>query len=98
MGFDSDISFNSINVDGEISTNDLIYILENGAASNGFIIDKRNTKEVFKRESTDFATDPTKLVVRDGKNTTLLRRCKVTLLLIWYYSLIFFPLAEVEFS
>ena len=48
----------------------LIYILENGAASNGFIIDKQNTQEVFKRESTDSATNLTKLVVRDGKDTT----------------------------
>ena len=48
----------------------LINILENGAASNGFIIDKQNTQEVFKRESTDSATNLTKLVVRDGKDTT----------------------------
>ena len=49
MRFDSDLSFNSINIDGQMSTNDLIYILENGAASDGFIIDKQNTQEVFKR-------------------------------------------------
>ena len=69
MRFDSDLSFNSINIDGQMSTNDLIYILENGAASDGFIIDKQNTQEVFKRESTDFATHLTKLV-GDGEDTT----------------------------
>ena len=68
MRFDSDLSFNSISVDNEMSTNDLIYILEYGAASNGFI--KQNTQEFFKRESTDFATDLSKLVVRDGEDTT----------------------------
>ena len=70
MRFDSDISFNSISVDGEMSTNELIYILENGATSNGLIIDKQSTQEVVKREPTDFATDLIKLVVRDGEDTT----------------------------
>ena len=67
MRFDSNLSFNSISVDGGMSTNDLIYILENGAASNEFIVDKQNTQEVFKHESTDFATDLTKLVVEMAK-------------------------------
>ena len=61
--FDSDQSFSPICVDGEISKNDLIYILANGAAFNGFIIDEENTK-VLKRELTDFATDLTKLVAK----------------------------------
>ena len=63
MGFDSDRSFNSIRVDGEMSTNGLMYILENGTASNEFIIDEENTK-VFKRELTDFAMDLAKLVAK----------------------------------
>ena len=37
-------------------SNDLIYILANGAASSGFIIDEEITK-VFKRELTDFAME-----------------------------------------
>ena len=53
MRFDSNPSFNSVSVDDEMLKNGLIYILENGAASNGFINDKQNTQEVFKRESTD---------------------------------------------
>ena len=68
-----DRSFNSISVDGEMSTNDSIYVLANGAASNGFTIDEENTKdayEIFKRELTDFATDLAKLVVRDGEGAT----------------------------
>ena len=64
MGFDGDRSFNSIRVDSEMSTNGLMYILENGTASNEFIIDEENTK-VFKRELT---MDLAKLVakVRQG--------------------------------
>ena len=68
-----DRSFNSISVDGDMSTNDSIYVLANGAASNGFTIDEEHTKdayEIFKRELTDFATDLAKLVVRDGEGAT----------------------------
>ena len=71
MRFDTDRSFNSISlVNSEMSTNDLIYILANRAAPNGFIIDEEKSKEVFKRELTDFATDLAKLVVRDGEGMT----------------------------
>ncbi|KDR70949.1 hypothetical protein GALMADRAFT_75778 [Galerina marginata CBS 339.88] len=68
-----DRSFNSISVDGDMSTNDSIYVLANGAASNGVIIDEETDKEayeVFKRELTDFAADLAKLVVRDGEGAT----------------------------
>ena len=81
MRFDSDRSLNSISVDGEMSTNDFIYILENGAASSGFIIDKENTQEFFKRESTNFATDLAKLV-RGGEDTTKFVRITVKATLI----------------
>ena len=55
--------------DGEISANGLIFILANGVASNGFMIDEENTK-VFKRGLTDFAMDLAKLVIKDGEGTT----------------------------
>ena len=70
MPFDTDRSFICISDDGEMSTNDLIYILANGAGPNGFIIDEEKSKEVLKRELTDFATDLAKWVVRDGEGTT----------------------------
>ena len=56
-----------------MSTNDSIYVLANGAASNGFTIDEETNKdayEVFKRELTDFATDLAKSVVKDGEGAT----------------------------
>ena len=46
----------------------LVYILANGVASNGFMIDEENTK-VFKRGLTDFAMDLAKLVIKDGEGT-----------------------------
>ncbi|KAF9260762.1 Arginine biosynthesis bifunctional protein ArgJ beta chain [Marasmius fiardii PR-910] len=74
-------SFNSISVDGEMSTNDTILVLANGAAAerDGVEgtevqeIDKETNPggyEVFRRELTEFAVDLAKLVVRDGEGAT----------------------------
>ncbi|KAJ3780624.1 arginine biosynthesis protein ArgJ, partial [Lentinula aff. detonsa] len=71
-------SFNSISVDGDMSTNDTILLLANGAAAekNGVMleeIDKETDKEafeVFKKELTDFTVDLAKLVIRDGQGAT----------------------------
>ena len=70
-----DRSFNSISVDGDMSTNDSIYVLANGAASEGkaVVIDEATDKEayeVFKTELTAFAQDLAQLVVRDGEGAT----------------------------
>ena len=46
----------------------VIYILANGAAFKGFIIDEENAK-VFKRELTNFATDLVKLVAKARQNS-----------------------------
>ncbi|RDB27893.1 Arginine biosynthesis bifunctional protein ArgJ, mitochondrial [Hypsizygus marmoreus] len=70
-----DRSFNSISVDGDMSTNDTIVVLANGAAapSGAKEIDEetdRDGYEVFKKELTEFAADLAKLVVRDGEGAT----------------------------
>lgn len=73
-----DRSFNSISVDGDMSTNDSVYVLANGAAlpsaggENG-VIDQETDREaydVFREELTLFAQDLAKLVVRDGEGAT----------------------------
>ncbi|KAJ6591747.1 hypothetical protein DFH09DRAFT_183119 [Mycena vulgaris] len=70
-------SFNSISVDGDMSTNDTILVLANGAAaSNGgkvVEIDEETDKqgyEIFKNELTKFAVELAQLVVRDGEGAT----------------------------
>ncbi|KAJ3895622.1 hypothetical protein GG344DRAFT_38530 [Lentinula edodes] len=71
-------SFNSISVDGDMSTNDTILLLANGAAAekDGVKLKEidegtdREAFEVFKRELTDFTIDLAKLVVRDGEGAT----------------------------
>ena len=77
-------SFNSISVDGDMSTNDTIIVLANGAAAAApsgsseeaaavVEIDEENDRasyEIFKEELTAFAVDLAKLVVRDGEGAT----------------------------
>ena len=70
-----DRSFNSISVDGDMSTNDTIIVMANGAASakdEPEIDEERDPEayEVFKQELTSFAADLAQLVVRDGEGAT----------------------------
>ncbi|KAF9244204.1 arginine biosynthesis ArgJ [Melanogaster broomeanus] len=71
-------SFNSISVDGDMSTNDTVIVMANGAgvdASTTKIteIDESTDSEsyiAFRDHLTSFATDLAKLVVRDGEGAT----------------------------
>jgi len=73
-----DRSFNSISVDGDMSTNDTILVLANGAAAGTSgapqeeIDEERDVVayETFRDELTAFAADLAKLVVRDGEGAT----------------------------
>ncbi|KAI1793426.1 arginine biosynthesis bifunctional protein ARG7 [Ganoderma leucocontextum] len=70
-----DRSFNSISVDGDMSTNDTIVVLANGAAAAAeeSEIDESTDPEeyeAFKQELTSFAEDLAQLVVRDGEGAT----------------------------
>lgn len=84
LNYAVDRSFNSITVDGDMSTNDTILCLANGAAgtlehdgresSTGMeeITEEGHPKEFqqFKEELREFAEDLAKLVVRDGEGAT----------------------------
>jgi glutamate N-acetyltransferase/amino-acid N-acetyltransferase len=71
-------SFNSISVDGEMSTNDTILVLANGAAAaskDGQVVEideetDARGYEIFKTELTQFAMELAQLVVRDGEGAT----------------------------
>ncbi|KAI9721571.1 MAG: hypothetical protein M1812_002333 [Candelaria pacifica] len=72
-------SFNSISVDGDMSTNDTLAILANGAAGGETITTPESKgfaelKEVL----TAFASDLAKLVVRDGEGATKFVTIRVT--------------------
>lgn len=87
-----DRSFNSISVDGDMSTNDTILLLANGAATSSADaeIDEERTPdafETFKRELTGFAAELAQLVVRDGEGATKFVTVSVevsSLLLEWF--------------
>ena len=71
-------SFNSISVDGDMSTNDTIIVLANGAShdantSNPTEIDESTDPQAyiaFRDHLTAFSIDLAKLVVRDGEGAT----------------------------
>ncbi|GBE86278.1 hypothetical protein BKA93DRAFT_824352 [Sparassis latifolia] len=69
-----DRSFNSISVDGDMSTNDTIIALANGAAAaDAHEIDEEHNRgeyEAFRDELTAFAAELAQLVVRDGEGAT----------------------------
>ena len=69
-----DRSFNSISVDGDMSTNDTVVVLANGAAQpEEKEIDKETDwegYEVFRNELTSFAQELAQLVVWDGEGAT----------------------------
>ncbi|GAA6010814.1 hypothetical protein JCM10207_005856 [Rhodosporidiobolus poonsookiae] len=64
-----DRSFNSISVDGDMSTNDTVVALANGASGIAEISEKGTPEEYvkFRDELTSFAAELAQLVVRDGE-------------------------------
>ena len=64
-------SFNSISVDGDMSTNDTVILLANGASGMQEISDTNSPEFTkFRDELTSFAADLAQLVVRDGEGAT----------------------------
>lgn len=69
----ADRSFNSISVDGDMSTNDTIVAIANGAAGGETIDNVASSAEAFgtlQHEVTEFAQQLAQLVVRDGEGAT----------------------------
>ncbi|WWC70721.1 glutamate N-acetyltransferase/amino-acid acetyltransferase [Kwoniella pini CBS 10737] len=79
LNYAVDRSFNNITVDGDMSTNDTILCLANGAATSissenpmEELSEKTNPKEfgIFKEQLREFAEELAQLVVRDGEGAT----------------------------
>ncbi|GAA5942232.1 hypothetical protein JCM3775_001361 [Rhodotorula graminis] len=64
-----DRSFNSISVDGDMSTNDTVVALANGASGTSEISEHKTPDDYvkFRDELTSFAAELAQLVVRDGE-------------------------------
>jgi len=63
-------SFNSITVDGDMSTNDTALMLANGAAGNPLILPGTPAAEQFAAVLGDLLLSLAKLIVRDGEGAT----------------------------
>jgi glutamate N-acetyltransferase/amino-acid N-acetyltransferase len=64
-------SFNSITVDGDTSTNDLLLIMANGLAGNPKLENHKSTgANVFKKALDQLLLDLARMIVRDGEGAT----------------------------
>ncbi len=72
-----DNSFNSITVDGDTSTNDMVLLLANGAAANARIAPGSNEEVQFAENLQRVLIDLAKMIVRDGEGATKLAEIKV---------------------
>ncbi len=70
-------SFNSITVDGDTSTNDMVLLLANGAAENTQVVAGSDDEEQFAASLQQVLTDLAKMIVRDGEGATKLAEIKV---------------------
>ncbi|MEA3545316.1 MAG: bifunctional glutamate N-acetyltransferase/amino-acid acetyltransferase ArgJ, partial [Thermodesulfobacteriota bacterium] len=70
-------SFNSISVDGDTSTNDMVLLLANGAAHSGMIEPETRAAEIFSQHLERVLLDLAKMIVRDGEGATKLVQIRV---------------------
>ncbi|MBP1727680.1 MAG: argJ [Deltaproteobacteria bacterium] len=66
----NELSFNSITVDGDMSTNDTALILANGAAGNPLLLPGTPEAAQFAAALSDLLLSLAKLIVRDGEGAT----------------------------
>ncbi|SJM83846.1 Arginine biosynthesis bifunctional protein ArgJ, mitochondrial [Zygosaccharomyces bailii] len=70
LRFATDRSFNCISVDGDMSTNDTINMIANGAVETAEINESSPEFEQVRDQVTEFAQQLAQLVVRDGEGAT----------------------------
>lgn len=72
-----DKSFNSITVDGDTSTNDMVLLLANGAADSAAIEPDTHEAKIFSQHLERVLLDLAKMIVRDGEGATKLVQVRV---------------------
>lgn len=70
-------SFNSITVDGDTSTNDMVLLLANGAANSAVIEPATVEAEIFTQHLERVLLDLAKMIVKDGEGATKLVQIRV---------------------
>jgi glutamate N-acetyltransferase/amino-acid N-acetyltransferase len=70
-------SFNSITVDGDTSTNDMVLLLANGVSKSTMIMPNTDEAEKFNQHLELVLLDLAKMIVRDGEGATKLVEIRV---------------------
>ncbi|HZV12950.1 MAG TPA: bifunctional glutamate N-acetyltransferase/amino-acid acetyltransferase ArgJ, partial [Candidatus Kapabacteria bacterium] len=70
LSYVNERSFNSITVDGDTSTNDMVLLLANGAASNNDIVENSNEYNIFLSHLESVSRSLAQMIVRDGEGAT----------------------------
>ena len=73
-----DTSFNTITVDGDMSTNDVCLVLANGMAGNRVIREGTAEADVFEKNLNETLLSLAKQIVRDGEGATKFVEIRVT--------------------
>ena len=73
----TDVSFNSITVDGDMSTNDTVLILANGMAGNDNISANTSESDIFTKNLKAVMTDLAQMIVKDGEGASKVIEVKV---------------------
>jgi glutamate N-acetyltransferase / amino-acid N-acetyltransferase len=73
----TDLTFNSITVDGDTSTNDMVLVMANGMAGNDSLTPAHEDWEVFIATLHAVAQDLAKMIAKDGEGATKLIEVEV---------------------
>ena len=73
-----EISFNMISIDGDMSTNDMVIVLANGAAGNAKITEENEDYKLFKSTLQNICQELSKKIAADGEGATKFLTISVT--------------------
>ena len=74
----TDLTFNSITVDGDTSTNDMVLVMANGMAGNDSLTPAHPDWELFMETLQAVSQDLAKMIAKDGEGATKLIEVEVT--------------------
>ena len=72
------VSFNMISIDGDMSTNDMVIVLANGAAGNAKITEENEDYKLFKATLQNICQELSKKIAADGEGATKFLTISVT--------------------
>ena len=73
-----EVSFNMISIDGDMSTNDMVIVLANGAAGNAKITEENEDYKLFKDTLQNICQELSKKIAADGEGATKFLTISVT--------------------